>query len=156
MASCLLPFHSSANHSLTSLVEGFPPFVRLERNIRPGRAPGSLCNFSKPCRGLMAVSSVLFVRIFGSYNGLESSDMSTVSYYLLEPLVSFCIMRLYSFNLGNSSHHLSDMIFGTAYSFVPLSKLEPWPVKLPLSSLSILFCTILSWSIISKKKMKIR
>ena len=41
----------------------------------------------------MVVFSVLFVRIFGAYNGWSSLDMSTVSYYLLGTIGFLSVAR---------------------------------------------------------------
>lgn len=76
-------------------VEGFPPFVlTFERNIRPVE-PKFLKKaiFKALPSGLMVVFSVLFVRIFGSYNGWSSLDMSTVSYYLLGTIGFLSVAR---------------------------------------------------------------
>ena len=91
----IFPFIPIQVTLIDQFVEGFPPFVlTFEKNIQPVEK-----DFIKKSllmalpSALMVVFSVIFVRIWGSFNGWIPQEVSTVSYYLLGSIGMLSVIR---------------------------------------------------------------
>lgn len=91
----IFPFIPIQVTLIDQFVEGFPPFVlTFEKNIQPVEK-----DFIKKSllmalpSALMVVFSVIFVRIWGSFNDWIPQEVSTVSYYLLGSIGMLSVIR---------------------------------------------------------------
>ena len=91
----IFPFIPIQITLIDQFVEGFPPFVlTFERNIKPVEKHflRRSLQLALP-NALMVVFSVLFVLLWGTYHGLSSLDMSTLTYYLLGSIGFLSVIR---------------------------------------------------------------